>query len=299
MGGKGYNFTNGMIIDSLGRAHVTGALGRLMTPESKSENLIWRENLLWEHEYENEEFANYVILDPQGTDLVYSAELPFFMSRLRLNSQDHTIIAGEVKENIFSSLELSESIPGFTQEFSGRQDIGVMILDTTRKEVLAATFLGGVDLEFMDLYVDNSDQLYILGYVNDPVLLNWESEYISVTEGMHQQSGYCFLVKMDPQLETILYASHFESPDRDNKYFWLNMSVDDHEQAYIAGHIPETLDEYSFVMKVDTTALDLTVSEQTDLASTDLLMFWLFFLIILCLLLLFYLVARRTRKKVH
>lgn len=299
LGGKGYNTTDNMVIDSLGRAHVTGALGRLSTlPQINSKPFIWKENLLWDHEYENEEFANYVILDSNGITVAYSAVLPLH-GRLRLNSQDHTIIAGEVKENIFSSLELSESIPGFTQEFSGQQDIGVMILDTTRKEVLAATFLGGVDLEFMDLYVDNSDQLYILGYVNDPVLLNWESEYISVTEGMHQQSGYCFLVKMDSQLETILYASHFESPDRDNKYFWLNMSVDEHEQAYIAGHIPETLDEYSFVMKVDTTAIDLTVSEPVDTASTDLLMFWLIFLIVLCLLLLFYLVVKRARKKVH
>jgi hypothetical protein len=307
LGGKGYNTTDNMVIDSLGRAHVTGALGKLSTvPQVYSEPFIWKENLLWEHEYENEEFASYVILNPKGTAVTFSA-VPPLHGRLRLDSQDHTVLAGEVNENIFNSLDLSEDIPGFTQEFRGQQDIGVMILDTTRKEVLATTYLGGTDLQFMDLYVDKSDQIYILGYVNHPALLNWESEYIPVTEGLHQRSGYCFLIKMDPQLETILYASHFESMDRDKDYFWMNMCVDDHEQAYIAGHMPETLKDYSFVMKVDTT-IDARASEKTNqdpvredtqksIPSSPQVLFWMIFLILLLLLVLGWIRVRSKGKK--
>lgn len=301
LGGKGYNWTNGLKVDSLGRAHVIGSLGKLSTPDSQA----GIRSMLWEHDYEKEEFANYVILDPKGSTIEYSAQLPFSQSSLISNHQ--ILITGEATHNILSQWNIHEGVSGLTQQFKGSQDIFSALLDTTNKKLLAATFLGGKDLQFIDHGVDSKGQVYLLGYTKDSTSLAWDSEYISVTEGLHYLPGSCFLVKLDPKLDKILYASHFESPDRDSKFFGLNLCVDEHEQAYIAGHMPETLKDYSFVMKVDTT-IDARVSEKTNqdpvmkdaqksIPSSPQVMFWLIFLILLLLLVLGWIRVRSKGKK--
>jgi hypothetical protein len=301
LGGKGYNWTNGLKVDSLGRAHVIGSLGKLSTPDSQA----GIRSMLWEHDYEKEEFANYVILDPKGSTIEYSAQLPFSQSSLISNHQ--ILITGEATHNILSQWNIHEGVSGLTQQFKGSQDIFSALLDTTNKKLLSATFLGGKDLQLIDHGVDSKGQVYLLGYTKDSTSLAWDSEYISVTEGLHYLPGSCFLVKLDPKLEKILYASHFESPDRDSKYFGLNMCVDEHEQAYIAGHMPETTKDYSFVMKVDTT-IDARASEKTNqdpvmkdaqksIPSSPQVMFWLIFLILLLLLVLGWIRVRSKGKK--
>jgi hypothetical protein len=129
-----------------------------------------------------------------------------------------------------------------------------------------------------------------------------------VTEALHYLPGSCFLVKLDPTLEKILYASHFESPNRSNNYFKLNMCVDEHEQAYIAGgNLRANREYYNFVMKIDTTVDARTPDKsnqdpviedaQKPIPSSHQVLFWMVFLILLFLLTLGWIRVRYKGKK--
>jgi hypothetical protein len=305
LGGEGYNFINRLMIDDHGNAHVSGKLGRLDTYGGLTENVVINSRNIWSHTYEKEKKTDFLILNPDGTEIIYAA-LPPFQSIILPHTQG-LLMTGTISMHhdmipFFLPSEEKEIPYSSLHNINDRQ-IFVVLLDLMNQQMLSSTNLIGHLLSLDQVAIDSTGNIYLLGTAEDTSLLQWESQYFSLTADDYEeaQQNICFLVKLDSSLEQILYACHFDTANRERygHNFYLYLAVDDHEQAYIAGSISESFNEYAYVMKVDTTAVNLTVSEQTDSASTDLLMFWLIFLIVLCLLLLFYLVAKRARKKVH
>jgi len=250
LGGKGYNWTNGLKVDSLGRAHVTGSLGKLNTPDSSSEGVSIAYQQIWEHDYEKEEHTNYLLLDPTGSKVIFSALLPYETFINTVN--DHLLICGVSGQDILADFRITEETTGFLHEHHGRNDIYTVILDDSQRKVLAATYLGGGSLSINQVTLDSKGQVYILGHTYQVSYLGWESDDLKVTDSYYPTTQIGFIVKLDPTLETILYAGHFKSSNEYPNY--PRLAVDNHESVYISGLIKpgSSLGEHAYVMKVNT-----------------------------------------------
>jgi hypothetical protein len=268
LGGKGYNWTNGLKVDSLGRAHVTGSLGKLNTPDSSSEGVSIAYPQLWEHEYENEEHTNFLLLDPTGSKVIFSALLPYETFINTVN--DHLLICGVSGQDILTDFRITEETTGFLHEHHGRNDIYTVLLDHAEKKVLAATYLGGGALSINQVVLDPKGQVYILGHTYQVSYLGWESEDLKVTDPFYDTTQIGFIVKLDPALENILYAGHFKSSDEYPNF--PRLAVDHHESVYISGMIKpgSSLGEHAYVMKVNTQKtreLEVKAQDTTDITT--------------------------------
>jgi hypothetical protein len=225
LGGSGDDEGNGIAVDALGHAYVTGVAASTNFPTT-----------LRAFQAANGGGADAFVtqLDPTGSALVYSTYLGGSGndggSGIAVDSFGHAYVTGSTRSTGFPTTP-----GGFQTMFSGAADAFVTKLDPTGSALLYSTYLGESDEDAgLGIAVDALGHAYVTGSTG--------STGFPTTPGAFQPASGggaldAFVTKLDPTGSALVYSTYLGESDEDAGF---GIAVDALGHAYVTGFTAST-----------------------------------------------------------
>ncbi len=226
LGGGGIDIGNGIAVDSLGNAYVTGRTDSSNFPTTPGAFLTGLP-------FAGITDAFVSKLDPTGTTLVYSTYLGGTQTELgngiAVDSSGNAYVTGQT-----SSLDFPTTGGAFQTSKAGAFDAFISKLDPIGKTLVYSTYLGGGGSDIGNgIAVDSSGNAYVTGLTTSTNFPTTPGTFQTM-KGLGQDA---FITKLDPTGSALVYSTYLGGNSTESGN---GIAVDAFGDAYVTGFTTST-----------------------------------------------------------